>query len=239
MRSPGSSRSVKITAAHGQGGSSATAGPSSRCSTRPRRCAIRACVATLREDARRPSAGCAMSTRPVRIGCSGWQYRDWRGVLYPRGLRPGALARALRRGVRHRRGELDLLPAGARREAVARWVEQVPPGFVFALKASRYLIHMKQLRDIEERHRAVLRARSSRSSARRRSGRSCGSCRSGSRATTTGSARALDALPAGRHCFEFRHPSWFCDGGATSCCARTASRSRSATTPSGRGSRSC
>ena len=33
--------------------------------------------------------------------------------------------------------------------------------------------------------------------------------RRASAATTTGSAYALERLPPGRHCFEFRHPSWF------------------------------
>ena len=36
----------------------------------------------------------------------------------------------------------------ASRDAVARWVEQTPPGFIFALKASRYLTHVRRLRDL-------------------------------------------------------------------------------------------
>jgi uncharacterized protein YecE (DUF72 family) len=35
-----------------------------------------------------------------------------------------------------------------RRDAVARWVDQTPPGFVFSVKASRYLTHVKRLRDL-------------------------------------------------------------------------------------------
>ena len=38
----------------------------------------------------------------------------------------------------------------ASRDAVARWVEQTPPGFVFAAKASRYLTHVRRLREIEQ-----------------------------------------------------------------------------------------
>jgi uncharacterized protein YecE (DUF72 family) len=37
-------------------------------------------------------------------------------------------------------------------------------------------------------------------------------------------AAALDALPPGRHCFEFRHPSWFSDE-VLELCASTTSRS--------------
>ncbi|MGI8622359.1 MAG: DUF72 domain-containing protein [Solirubrobacteraceae bacterium] len=49
-------------------------------------------------------------------------------------------------GLRHRRGQLHLLPL-ARTAAVARWVEQTPPGFLFAIKASRYLTQVKRLAD--------------------------------------------------------------------------------------------
>ena len=85
----------------------------------------------------------------VRIGCSGWQYRDWRGVLYPPGCpQPRWLQRYAE--------VFDTVEVNstfyrlARRDAVARWVEQTPPGFLFALKASRYLIHMKKLTGIEQ-----------------------------------------------------------------------------------------
>ena len=63
--------------------------------------------------------------RPVRVGCSGWNYDDWRGRLYPEGWGQPRWLRALRGGVRHGGGQLDLLPA-AHRAAVARWAEQTP-----------------------------------------------------------------------------------------------------------------
>jgi uncharacterized protein YecE (DUF72 family) len=96
------------------------------------------------------------------------------------------------------------------REAVANWARQTPPGFVFTIKASRYLTHIKRLTNLEEGwmrfyerieplpqagklgpilwqfpatcHREVDRLEA-----------------------------ALEHLPARRHCFEFRHPSWFDD----------------------------
>jgi uncharacterized protein YecE (DUF72 family) len=89
------------------------------------------------------------ATHPVRVGCSGWQYRSWRGVLYPEGL---GQAKWLQRYAE----VFDTVEVNstfyrlASRDAVARWVEQTPPDFVFALKASRYLIHMKKLRDIDQ-----------------------------------------------------------------------------------------
>ena len=85
----------------------------------------------------------------VRVGCSGWQYEDWRGRLYPEGL---ATARWLARYAE----EFDTVEVNstfyrlASRDAVARWVEQTPDGFVFAAKASRYLTHTRRLRDIEQ-----------------------------------------------------------------------------------------
>ena len=87
--------------------------------------------------------------RPVRIGCSGWNYDDWRGRLYPEGL---GKARWLARYAE----EFDTVEVNstfyrlASRDAVARWVEQTPAGFLFAAKASRYLTHVRRLRDIEQ-----------------------------------------------------------------------------------------
>lgn len=82
----------------------------------------------------------------IRIGCSGWQYAHWRGDFYPRGL-------AQDRWLEHYAEHLDSvelnnsfyrLPDG---EAFAGWRRRVPDGFTFAVKASRYLTHVKRLRD--------------------------------------------------------------------------------------------
>lgn len=85
--------------------------------------------------------------KPVRIGCSGWMYDDWRGRLYPDKL-------AKRRWLEEYAHHFDTVEVNstfyrlARREAVAGWVSQTPPGFLFAVKASRYLTHIKRLVDI-------------------------------------------------------------------------------------------
>ena len=146
--------------------------------------------------------------KPVRIGCSGWNYDDWRGRLYPEGLgKPRWLARYAE--------EFDTVEVNstfyrlASRDAVARWVEQTPPGFVFAAKASRYLTHVRRLRDIEqgiaryyERIEPLVdvgEARADRLAAARRT----------SARDDDVLAGALEQLPPGRHCFEFRHESWF------------------------------
>jgi uncharacterized protein YecE (DUF72 family) len=86
---------------------------------------------------------------PVFIGTSGWQYRDWRGVLYPPGV-------PQRRWLEYytsqyqtveNNGTFYRLPS---RETFGGWQERTPPGFVMAVKASRYLTHIRRLRDPAE-----------------------------------------------------------------------------------------
>jgi uncharacterized protein YecE (DUF72 family) len=145
----------------------------------------------------------------VRVGCSGWQYRDWRDVLYPKGL---PQSRWLERYAE----EYDTVEVNstfyrlASRDAVERWVEQTPEDFLFSLKASRYLIHMKKLRDIEqgierfyERIEPLARTP--------KMGPVLWQLPEWFKRDDLTLAAALAALPSGRHCFEFRHPSWFCD----------------------------
>ena len=150
-----------------------------------------------------------MTGHEIRVGCSGWQYRDWRGELYPEGLgQPRWLARYAE--------EFDTVEVNstfyrlASRNAVERWVEQTPEDFVFALKASRYLTHMKKLRDMEdgiarfyERIEPLARTP--------KMGPLLWQLPEWFQRDDDTLATALGVLPPGRHSFEFRHPSWFCD----------------------------
>ena len=84
----------------------------------------------------------------IRIGISGWRYPGWRGGFYPEGLRQkDELAYAGR--------QFDTIEINGthyslqRPESFARWREETPEGFVFAVKGSRFITHMKRLRDIE------------------------------------------------------------------------------------------
>lgn len=85
-----------------------------------------------------------MSQSRIRIGCSGWEYRHWRDVFYPSGL-PQA------RWLEHYASIFDTVEINAtfyrlpEAATFARWRDRVPPGFVFALKASRYLTHIRRL----------------------------------------------------------------------------------------------
>jgi uncharacterized protein YecE (DUF72 family) len=86
--------------------------------------------------------------RPVRVGLSGWNYAHWReGVFYPPRL-PAP------RWLEFYAERFDTVEVNStfyrlpRVDAVARWLEQTPPDFLFSIKASRYLTHIKRLRDL-------------------------------------------------------------------------------------------
>jgi len=83
------------------------------------------------------------------VGTSGWQYKDWRGVLYPDGLplRLWLEEYAARFATVEINNAFYRLPS---RETFESWRERTPPGFVVSVKASRYLTHIKRLRDPAE-----------------------------------------------------------------------------------------
>ena len=85
----------------------------------------------------------------VRVGTSGWVYGHWKGRFYPEEL---AQSRWLQHFAQHfSTVELNAsfyhLP---KPETFARWRVSTPEGFLFAVKASRYMTHTKKLRDAEE-----------------------------------------------------------------------------------------
>ncbi|MEU6482118.1 DUF72 domain-containing protein [Streptomyces sp. NPDC047017] len=89
------------------------------------------------------------------VGTSGWQYKDWRGVLYPEGcpLRLWLEEYASAFATVEVNNAFYRLPS---RETFRAWRERVPPDFTVALKASRYLTHVKRLKDPEEPVRRLL-----------------------------------------------------------------------------------
>src|SRR3982751_1060836 len=88
-------------------------------------------------------------TAQVRIGCSGWVYRHWKGIFYPADL-------PQKRWFDYYSSEFDtveinnsfyrLPPAGT----FDKWRKQAPPGFCYAVKANRYLTQAKKLNACEE-----------------------------------------------------------------------------------------
>jgi uncharacterized protein YecE (DUF72 family) len=86
---------------------------------------------------------------PVLVGTSGWQYRDWRGRFYPERL---AQARwlehyASRFATVESNNAFYRLPES---HTFAEWAARTPPDFVMAVKASRFLTHVRRLRDPAE-----------------------------------------------------------------------------------------
>jgi uncharacterized protein YecE (DUF72 family) len=145
--------------------------------------------------------------RPVRVGCSGWNYAHWRELVYPKGL-------PARRWLACYAELFDTVEVNntfyrlPRRESVATWVAETPPGFLFAVKASRYLTHMKRLTDLGrglerfyERIDPLVRSP--------KMGPVLWQLPENLHRDDDRLGSALAGLPAGRHCFEFRHPSWF------------------------------
>ena len=87
--------------------------------------------------------------RVIHVGTSGWQYDDWRGPFYPNEL---AQRKWLEFYSSHFRtvevnNSFYRLPE---RETFERWRDQTPSGFIVSVKASRFITHMKRLRDPEE-----------------------------------------------------------------------------------------
>ena len=84
----------------------------------------------------------------IRIGLSGWRYPPWRGVFYPAGLPQRAeLAFAAEHfGAIEINGTFYSLQ---RPDYFKRWASEVPAGFRFAVKGSRFITHAKKLKDVE------------------------------------------------------------------------------------------
>jgi uncharacterized protein YecE (DUF72 family) len=145
----------------------------------------------------------------LRVGTSGWQYRDWRASFYPKGVAQTGWLRhyAERFATVELNNPFYRLPERATFE---RWREMTPGDFVFAVKMSRYLTHVRRLRDPEEPvHRFFERAEGL--------GEKLGPVLLQLPPTLEVDldrlADTLDRFPAGvRVAVEPRDDSWFCDG---------------------------
>jgi uncharacterized protein YecE (DUF72 family) len=162
--------------------------------------------------ARGPSGSLSVdAARPpdVRIGTSGWHYKSWHGPFYPSSLR---IKDFLSFYVEHfDTAEINnsfyRLPT---EKAVGAWRESVPEGFLFAWKASRFITHMKRLKDIEDSIDLVFGRMAA-------LGETFGPVLfqlpptfKANAETRERVARCLALIPDRRRCaFEFRHPSWY------------------------------
>jgi uncharacterized protein YecE (DUF72 family) len=149
--------------------------------------------------------------RPIRVGCSGWNYAHWRnGVFYPPRCAP-------RNWLRYYATHFETVEVNTtfyrlpKEPFVARWVHEAPAGFTFAVKVSRYVTHVKRLLEVGEhlpllydRIRPLLRSP--------KMGPLLWQLPPTFRRDVDRLAAALEHTHDGqRHAFEFRHASWFCD----------------------------
>jgi uncharacterized protein YecE (DUF72 family) len=142
----------------------------------------------------------------IRIGCSGWAYAHWREPVYQGAPASSWLARY---------AELfDTVEINATfyrlptTRAAAGWAGRTPERFVFAVKVSRYLTHVRRLEGVEDGMRR-LGERIAPIAERGKLGPLLWQLPETFHRDDARLAAALAALPDGRHAFEFRHPSWF------------------------------
>src|SRR5205823_329297 len=83
------------------------------------------------------------------VGTSGWAYDEWRGMFYPTGL-------ARRRELQYLSRKLSSVEINGsfyslqRPSSYRKWFDQTPDDFLFAVKGSRYITHLKRLREVTE-----------------------------------------------------------------------------------------
>ena len=147
--------------------------------------------------------------KPVLVGCSGWNYKHWRETVYPKGV-------PQRRWLEHYATLFETVEVNATfyrlpsRNTVEAWIETTPDDFVFSLKASRYLSHIKRLHGIaiangiarlSEGIQPLLKTP--------KMGPLLWQLPETFHRDDERLSEALEALPPWRHCIEFRHESWF------------------------------
>ncbi len=142
----------------------------------------------------------------VRIGTSGWAYKDWNGPFYPDEVKAGDRLAYISR----RFATLEINASFYRMptdKAVANWREQTPDDFLFAWKASRYITHNKKLTDPAD-SLAYMFARTE--GLGDKVGPILFQLPPNLRRNHERLAAFLKALPKrGRFAFEFRHPGWY------------------------------
>ncbi|TAK08865.1 MAG: DUF72 domain-containing protein [Candidatus Manganitrophaceae bacterium] len=87
-----------------------------------------------------------MKAQSIRVGCSGWQYAHWKGTFYPPSL-------PSKKWLPYYAAQFDTVEINnsfyrlPTEKTFSEWRERVPDRFLFAVKASRYLTHLKRLKD--------------------------------------------------------------------------------------------
>ena len=85
----------------------------------------------------------------IHIGTSGWSYKHWKGLFYPEGLKTTLWLEYYSRtfNIAEINTSFYHLP---KHQTVLNWIEKAPEGFLFCPKLSRYITHMKKLKEVDE-----------------------------------------------------------------------------------------
>lgn len=144
----------------------------------------------------------------VFVGTSGWIYGHWDGVFYPQGLPYKEKLEYFAK--RFKTTEINYSFYHLPRPATFRnWARRVPQGFVFSVKASRFITHIKRLKGVKEPTDTFIKNAES-------LGKKLGPILFQFPPSFKADLKRLEAflkiLPKKhRFAFEFRHPSWFCE----------------------------
>ncbi len=90
-----------------------------------------------------------VNERKIWVGCSGWHYKHWKGIYYPTGTPQPEFMRYYLQDFRtvEINNSFYRLPSP---EIFAAWYDAVPDDFLFSVKASRFITHMKKLKDPQQ-----------------------------------------------------------------------------------------
>ncbi|MEJ2058510.1 MAG: DUF72 domain-containing protein [Desulfofustis sp.] len=142
------------------------------------------------------------------VGTSGWSYDHWDGTFYPEDV--SSKERLKYYATKFDTAEINnsfyQLP---KEDTLEQWKKTAGSGFVFAVKGSRYITHMKKLKDPEDSLQKFLKPVDS---LKTKQGPVLFQLPGGWRANSDRLSDFLKMLPTGhRWAFEFRDPDWHCD----------------------------
>jgi uncharacterized protein YecE (DUF72 family) len=147
-----------------------------------------------------------MKRAQIHIGTSGWSYKHWKGKFYPEGLPSADQFKYFRKyfDTVEINNSFYRLPSAA---AFEKWKKSAFPGFLFAVKASRYITHMKKLLEGPE---STKRFFSSADHLGKKLGPVLFQLPPGWKRNPERLSVFIDHLPKKHHyVFEFRNPTWY------------------------------
>lgn len=155
----------------------------------------------------------AQSMGKIYIGTSGWQYKGWKGILYPEGV-------PQKDWLRYYTKHFNTVEVNSsfyrqtKASTFKKWEEEVGPDFTFSVKGVRFITHIKRLKDVEDSLKIFFDNVGVLVSKSKRQGKSIKhvilwQLPPSFKKDTERLKKFLDSLPKDfQHAFEFRHESW-------------------------------